>query len=205
MNDESSPLNAFSGVVRLFPLPNLVLFPGVMQPLHVFEPRYRQMTQDALAGDRLLALVLLRPGWEADYDGRPPVHSIACVGKILAEQALEDGCFNLLLRGLSRVQIVQDIQDGRPYRSARVDLLPDVLVPSDAGVVSRSGAGDQAVPQTAQERALSQCSVRYCRLRFAVEHRGQAAVARRRSSRAPRPPPAPPPAQDHAAARGRYT
>jgi uncharacterized protein len=128
MSDEPSPLNTFTGVVRLFPLPNLVLFPGVMQPLHVFEPRYRQMTRDALAGDRLIALVLLRPGWEADYDARPAVHPVACVGKIVADQALEDGRFNLLVRGLGRVQIVQEVDNGKPYRSARVDLLPDVVV-----------------------------------------------------------------------------
>src|SRR5205807_1511805 len=74
----------FDGHARLFPLPNLVCFPQVVQPLHIFEPRYRAMTEDALAGDRRIALVLPRPGWETDYDGRPSVHSIACLGKIVA-------------------------------------------------------------------------------------------------------------------------
>ena len=60
---EDAPLNQFCGTARLFPLPNLVLFPSVIQPLHIFEPRYRQMMADALDGDRLLALVLLKPGW----------------------------------------------------------------------------------------------------------------------------------------------
>ena len=62
MSDDFSPLAGFAGTARLFPLPNLVFFPQVMQPLHIFEPRYRQMTADALAGDRLIALVLLTAG-----------------------------------------------------------------------------------------------------------------------------------------------
>src|SRR5437763_9199059 len=96
-------------VARLFPLPNVVLFPHVMLPLHIFEPRYRQMTADALAGDRLLALVLLRPGWEADYEGRPLLHAMACLGKIVADQRLPDGRYNLLLRGLCRGRLVNEM------------------------------------------------------------------------------------------------
>ena len=76
MSDDLSPLTHFAGTARLFPLPNLVLFPHVMQPLHVFEPRYRQMTADALTGDRLIGLVLLKPGWEADYEGKPAVPDV---------------------------------------------------------------------------------------------------------------------------------
>src|SRR6188508_1840905 len=103
MNDPSEILENFSGVARLFPLPNLVFFPQVMQPLHIFEPRYRQMTTDALAGDRLIALVLPKPGWEPDYAGAPDVHPVACLGKIVADQKMDDGRFNILLRGLSRI------------------------------------------------------------------------------------------------------
>src|SRR5947199_7503065 len=88
------------GVIRLFPLPNLVLFPGAMQPLHIFEPRYRQMTADALAGDRLIAMALPQPGWEPHYLGKPALHPVACLGRILAEQELADGRYNILLRGL---------------------------------------------------------------------------------------------------------
>ena len=86
MADDLSPLSGFCGKVRLFPLPNLVLFPEVMQPLHIFEPRYRQMTADALAGDRLIALGLLRPGWEADYDGKPAIYPVACLGRVVPGQ-----------------------------------------------------------------------------------------------------------------------
>src|SRR6476619_1113100 len=95
--------------VRLFPLPNLVFFPHVMQPLHIFEPRYRQMTTDALAGDRFIAMVLPLPGWEKDYAGAPALHPIGCIGKITADQVLDDGRFNLLLRGLARVKIVSEV------------------------------------------------------------------------------------------------
>src|SRR5205085_1976564 len=95
-------LKQFSGMARLFPLPNVVLFPQVVQPLHIFEPRYREMTADALADDRLIAMALLQPGWEADYEGRPPIHPICCLGRIFAEKHLPDGRYNLLLRGLTR-------------------------------------------------------------------------------------------------------
>ncbi|HYT91928.1 MAG TPA: LON peptidase substrate-binding domain-containing protein [Gemmataceae bacterium] len=130
MSDELSPLTDFAGTARLFPLPNLVLFPHVMQPLHIFEPRYRQMTADALDSDRLITLALLRPGWEADYDGKPAIHPIACLGRIVAEQRLDDGRFNILLRGLSRLRILEEIPTGKLYRSARVELLRDCGAPS---------------------------------------------------------------------------
>ena len=125
MSDAQGPLEEFSGMARLFPLPNLVLFPSVIQPLHIFEPRYREMMADALKGDRLLALVLLRPGWEEEYHLRPPVHEVACLGRITNEQRLADGRYNLLLHGLSRVRVVKEMADDRSYRVARVELLHD--------------------------------------------------------------------------------
>src|SRR5690348_4408413 len=129
MSEDISPLSEFAGTARLFPLPNLVLFPHVMQPLHVFEPRYRQMTADALAGDRLIALALLRPGWESDYDGKPAIYPVACLGRVVAEQRLDDGRYNILLRGLSRVRVREELPQDRLYRSARVDLLADADPP----------------------------------------------------------------------------
>ena len=109
MPEEFSPLADFMGTVRLFPLPNAVLFPQVMQPLHVFEPRYRQLAVDALAGDRFIAMALLAPGWQTDQSGTPPIHPVACLGRIIAEQRLADGRYNLLLRGMSRIQIAHEI------------------------------------------------------------------------------------------------
>src|SRR6516225_2957725 len=128
MSDDSAALDHFNGTVRLFPLPNLVMFPQVMQPLHIFEPRYRQLTTEALAGDRLIAVVLLRPGWEANYTGRPDVHPVACLGRIVVEQRLDDGRFNILLRGLSRIRIMEELETGKQYRAARAELLHDTHV-----------------------------------------------------------------------------
>src|SRR5262245_58102592 len=106
MNEDQQALANFGGTARLFPLPNMVLFPHVVQPLHVFEPRYRQMTADALAGDRLIAIVLLKPGWEAEYEGRPTLYPVACLGRVVADQLLPDGRYNLLVRGLSRMKVL---------------------------------------------------------------------------------------------------
>ena len=85
----------FSGVVRLFPLPNLVLYPHVMQPLHIFEGRYREMLDDALADDKLITMAVLEPGWEPDYDSRPPISPYACLGKVVTHHKLPDGRSNL--------------------------------------------------------------------------------------------------------------
>ncbi len=119
----------FSGRVRLFPLPNLVLFPHAVQALHVFEERYREMLADAVADDQLLAMALLAPGWEADYDGRPPIHPMACLGRIIWRQPLEDGRSNILLAGLRRVRVTSELETTRTYREAEVALCDDVYPP----------------------------------------------------------------------------
>jgi len=126
MNDDQQALATFSGLARLFPLPNVVLFPHVIQPLHVFEPRYRQLTADALADDQLLAMALLRPGWEENYEGRPPLYSVACLGRITAHKQLADGRYIILLRGLSRIRLGEEIPSEKDYRLARAELLADV-------------------------------------------------------------------------------
>ncbi len=69
-------------IVPIFPLPNVVLFPNTLMPLHIFEERYRTLTREVLAGDGQLAIALLREGWETNYDGNPAVHDVACLGKI---------------------------------------------------------------------------------------------------------------------------
>ena len=109
MSDDLTPLSGFGGTARLFPLPNLVLFPHVVQPLHIFEPRYRELMADALAGDRLIALALLRPGWEEDYDQQPPIHPVICLGSIHKEERLPDGRYNLLLQGVSRARVLEEV------------------------------------------------------------------------------------------------
>jgi uncharacterized protein len=129
MNEDQSALGRFAGSARLFPLPNLVLFPHVAQPLHVFEPRYRRLTADTLAGDRLMAVVLLQPGWEGDYEGRPPVYPVACLGHVIADKKLPDGRYHLLLRGLARIRLTEELADGKPYRTSRAEVLAEAPAP----------------------------------------------------------------------------
>jgi uncharacterized protein len=119
------------GRIPVFPLPNVVFFPHAALPLHIFEPRYRAMIEDALRGDRVIAVALLKPGWEDRYHGSPDVCSIACAGLIEEEARLPDGRFNIRLRGLSRLEILEFVQD-QPYRVAAVRLLQDLN--EDGGV-----------------------------------------------------------------------
>jgi ATP-dependent Lon protease len=123
----------FSGVARLFPLPNLVLFPHVLQPLHIFEPRYRALVEEAMAADRLIAMALLEPGWEPDYEGRPPLSGIACLGRITTAQRLDDGRYNILLAGLKRVRLLRELPPKKLFREAQVELFDD-FYPSGAAV-----------------------------------------------------------------------
>jgi ATP-dependent Lon protease len=116
----------FSGVVRLFPLPNLVMFPHVMQPLHVFEPRYRDLLADAMRHDRLIAMAVLSSGWEADYDGRPPIGPHACLGRVVVSRPLDDGTHNLLLAGLRRVRLLNELPPQRAYREATARVCEDI-------------------------------------------------------------------------------
>lgn len=115
----------FSGSVRLFPIPNLVMFPHVVQPLHIFEERYREMMKDALAGDRLIAMPVLKPGWEPDYASRPLLEPWACLGKVVLHNELPDGCFNLLLMGVGRIKLGDEHAPLHSFREADATLVPD--------------------------------------------------------------------------------
>src|SRR5215467_10625354 len=114
-----------SDLLPLFPLPNVVLFPNVFLPLHIFEPRYREMVADAIATDRMIGMVLLRRGWEGDYEGRPPVYPVGCSGVVTHFERLSDGRYNIVLRGLERFRILQEDADLR-YRRARVEAVPEL-------------------------------------------------------------------------------
>lgn len=105
--------------IPIFPLPNVVLFPQTDLPLHIFEPRYREMVADAMAGDRLIGMVLLRGDWRRDYHAAPEVFALGCVGRIETFDELEDGRSNLVLRGIARFDITGEVP-GRAYRRARV-------------------------------------------------------------------------------------
>ena len=123
----------FPSSLPLFPLPTVVLFPNVFLPLHIFEPRYRQMTADALAGDRLIGMVLLRPGNDADHEGRPPVYDTGCTGLITHAERLDDGRFNLVLRGLEKFTVLgeEDPAVGRLYRSAFIRPIDETIPQAD--------------------------------------------------------------------------
>jgi Lon protease-like protein len=109
--------------VPLFPLPNVVLFPRAVLPLHIFEERYKAMTADALAGDRQVAMALLRPGWEKDYYHRPEIEPVVCVGTIVSHERLPDGKYNFLLQGHTRARVVRELPGAgdRPYLVARLE------------------------------------------------------------------------------------
>jgi Lon protease-like protein len=110
-------------LLPLFPLPNLVFFPETRLPLHVFEPRYRQLVSDVVSADKRFGIVLLRPGWEADYYGAPAIHLTGTLGEIEHVAPLEDGKYNILVRGQVRFRIVDEVLR-QPYRTARVVAQP---------------------------------------------------------------------------------
>jgi Lon protease-like protein len=122
----------------LFPLPTTVLFPNVFLPLHIFEPRYRQMVGDALSGDRLIGMTLLQPGYESDYEGRPPIYPVGCSGVITHVERLADGRFNLILRGLQKFRILVEeppSPDVRLYRRAAIELVEETVSEADRGAL----------------------------------------------------------------------
>ena len=117
-------------VVRLFPLSGVVLFPNATLPLHIFEPRYRQMTQDALASDRRIAMALPRTSCE---DEPRPIEQVVCVGTIHGEVRLPDGRFKLILKGEGRMRITSELSMGdKLYRRAYVVPIEDELRPHGA-------------------------------------------------------------------------
>src|SRR5205814_3835065 len=122
--------SAMSDLLPLFPLPNVVLFPNVFLPLHIFEPRYREMVADAVASDRLIGMVLLRPGWDKDYEGRPPIYAVGCSGVMTHVERLPDGRYNIVLRGLKRFRILEEDHE-RSYRRAVVEPLHETALSRD--------------------------------------------------------------------------
>jgi uncharacterized protein len=120
--------------IPIFPLPSVVLFPNVFLPLHIFEPRYREMVTDALAGDRMIGMVLMRPGWEGQYEGRPPVYSVGCAGLITFSEQHPDGRYNIVLRGLEKFRIL-DEDHSRSYRVARVEALMEEPTPEERAII----------------------------------------------------------------------
>ncbi|RKG66016.1 LON peptidase substrate-binding domain-containing protein [Corallococcus terminator] len=115
-----------ASALKVFPLPSAVLFPHTVIPLHIFEPRYRDMVRDALATDRVLALGQLEAGWEGSYEGRPTLQPMLCAGVIVWDEQVEDGRYNILLQGVSRVRLVEELPADKLYRQVRAQALPDL-------------------------------------------------------------------------------
>jgi Lon protease-like protein len=118
--------------IALFPLSNVVLFPRVRAPLHIFEPRYRQMTEHALAGDRRIGMVVVPPAHVERIAGDPPVYPIGCEGVISQSQRLPDGRFHIVLDGAHRFRILEEMPraPGRLYRVARIERLAEPYDPA---------------------------------------------------------------------------
>jgi len=138
------PLEDFSGKMPIFPLPNVVFFPHTFLPLHIFEERYRAMVADATNGEKLICMALLKPGYEDDYEGSPPIHSVGTVGFMPMKKDHADGTSDILLVGMDKVKI-KEITSDMPYRVAEVEILHDVVGESD--------------PEALQEKIFQQFNV----------------------------------------------
>ena len=127
MSDEPLAFSSdqFSGLARIFPLPNLVMFPHVMQALHIFEPRYRALFEEAIEEDRLLALGSLAAGWEEDYEGRPPLRPTACLCRIATHQKAEDGTYNVLVLGVRRLRLRRELPPKKLFRVVEAEIVED--------------------------------------------------------------------------------
>ncbi|MBE7560328.1 LON peptidase substrate-binding domain-containing protein [bacterium] len=119
----------FSGKAPLFPLPGVVLYPQMLLPLHVFEPRYRRMLEVALAGERLIGVVQIKETPEETPEEAPPqqpeIFSTLCLAAILHVERLPEGESNLWLLGVSRARIVRELELAEPFRAAELELAPD--------------------------------------------------------------------------------
>ena len=138
------PLEDFSGKMPIFPLPNVVFFPHTFLPLHIFEERYRSMVADAANGEKLICMALLKPGYEDDYEGSPPIHTVGTVGFMPMKKDHADGTSDILLVGIDKVKI-KEITSDTPYRMAEVEILYDVVGESD--------------PEALQEKIFQQFNV----------------------------------------------
>lgn len=137
--------------IPIFPLPNVVLFPNVFLPLHIFEERYRVMVADALRGDRIIGMVLLRPDYQADYDGRPPIYPIGCAGVISHAEQLEDGRYNIVLRGIEKFHVTSEEHE-RAYRVAQVTAMAESPSAADREQLRKDRLRIEALMAAAIER-----------------------------------------------------
>jgi len=122
--------------IPIFPLPAATLFPNGSHLFRIFEPRYRAMVADALKGDRIIGMTMLQPGFEANYEGRPPIFPVGCAGLITDYEELPDGQYNIALAGLVKFRVTAE-DDSRPYRVARVIAMPEELDPQETVTLAK--------------------------------------------------------------------
>lgn len=122
----------FDGCVRLFPLPELVVFPHAMQPLQIFEPRYCELLEEAMASDQLITMATVAPGGPASGFEPPPLEPVVCICKVLSRVATDDSRHNVLLLGAQRARILRELDTQRSFRMAEVELMSDVYPPAGA-------------------------------------------------------------------------
>ncbi len=128
---------AASRALPVFPLPDVVFFPGTVLPLHVFETRYRAMVKDALAADNVLAVALLQPGWEQRYDGSPAYFPVATAGRMEEIETTRDGRYYFRLNGLTRVRLGEVLRE-TPYRFVRAEEYPERPVDENDPAIRRA-------------------------------------------------------------------
>jgi Lon protease-like protein len=138
--------------IPIFPLPDAVLFPNVFLPLHIFEPRYRTMVADALQGDRIIGMVLLQPGFESNYEGRPAVYQVGCAGVITHAEQLGDGRYNIVLRGIMKFRVTGE-DPSRVYRLAHVEAMPELPSEEERVAIRKQRQRLEALLAAAVERA----------------------------------------------------
>ena len=151
-------------VIPIFPLEVTMLFPGVSRPLHIFEPRYRAMVADALKGDRIIGMTTLKPGFEGNYEGRPPIYEIGCAGLITDVEELPGGRFNIELRCVTKFRVTGE-DDSRPYRLARVDAVAEELDETERAALHKhrlhleelitKGSDSKVEPETTDEQLVN--------------------------------------------------
>ena len=144
--------DAAARVVPLFPLPNLFLFPGTVMPLHIFEPRYRQMMEDSLDGPGRLVIGTVLEGHTDELMDSPPVHEIAGLGEIARHERLPDGRFVIMLVGLARVRI-QEVPSERLYRQVEAAPLTEIPVRDEDQDELRSRLVEAVLARTPDLRA----------------------------------------------------
>ena len=121
-------LDNFSGIVPVFPLSTVVFFPNTLLPLHIFEQRYREMLSDSQADEKIIAMALLKPGWEKNpNDQNPEIFNVAGMGRIVTSETFNDGRSNIVLYGLKRIKILEEINDNKAYRKAKIEILNNHL------------------------------------------------------------------------------